>query len=427
MIAYGMLYTIAVGLPIALAAIAIAAVLRRHGRPERFVWLGALATAFVLPVVALLDPLARGASVVPAPPETGVIGLPAVVVVPTEAPAMGFGDLLVAAWLLASGVLILRWAIAALRLSRASRSWRPGSVDGEPVWRTEKLGPAVAGTFRPRVLVPAWLDSLPASQRALVLLHEQEHIRARDPVLIALARVTRILTPWNPVVWLLSARLVRAVELDCDRRVLRRNTDVATYGRTLLTVSERRPGRLVAVAAFAESEAPLRSRILAMTTPSTTISVVALLTSMVLGVVLLIGALEIPVPAVSIQIGVQPAGSQEGTDSGEPGPSEALEGLPDPVTEVRSGARADELPRADAERRGRADAAPPSAEETIDRLRLEATSRTDARSAERVVGEPDRPRRLRPADLHPLHRPAQHPEPRADRPRDGRRLSGAPS
>ena len=318
MIAYGMLYTAAVGIPIALAAIAISAVLRRHGKPERLVWLGALVTALVLPVVALLDPFG-GQAAAPPLPETGVIGLPAVLVVPSEAAALGLGELLVAAWLIASGVLVLRWAVAAIRLARSSRSWRPGTLDGVPVWRTEKLGPAVAGTFRTKVLAPGWLDTLPAAQRFLILLHEQEHIRARDPMLIALSRVMRILVPWNPAVWFLSARLVRAVELDCDRRVLARSADVATYGRTLLTVSERRPGRLVAVAAFAESEAPLRSRILAMTTPSSTISVVALLTSMVLGVVLLVGALEIPVPAVSIQIGAQPADGAQRVDEAQPG------------------------------------------------------------------------------------------------------------
>ena len=311
MIAYGMLYIAAVGLPIALAAVAISAILRRHGKPERLVWLGALLTAVVLPVVALLAPMSTSPGAAPGT-RTGVIGLPEILVVPAESRSLELGEILIAAWLLASGLLAIRWAVAALRLGRASRSWRPTQLDGVPVWMTEKLGPAVAGTFRPRVLVPSWLHGLPYEQRSLVLRHEQEHIRARDPMLIALARLTRVLTPWNPVVWFLSARLVRAVELDCDRRVLRESADVATYGHTLLTVSERRPGRLVAVAAFAESEAPLRSRILAMTTPSRTISVVALLTSMVLGIVLLIGALEIPVPSVSVQVSLGPTGEPAG-------------------------------------------------------------------------------------------------------------------
>jgi hypothetical protein len=54
MIAYAMLYTVAVGVPMLLAAYVVAAVLRRYGQPERVVWLGGLALAFVLPVVGLL-------------------------------------------------------------------------------------------------------------------------------------------------------------------------------------------------------------------------------------------------------------------------------------------------------------------------------------------------------------------------------------
>jgi TonB family protein len=123
---------------------------------------------------------------------------------------------------------------------------------------------------------------------------------------VALARLARIVLPWNPVVWLLSSRLVRAIELDCDRRVLRRCPDVGSYGTTLLDISARRPGRLLALAAFAESEAPLRSRILAMTTPPRSVSLAAILSSVVLGVVLLVGALEIPVPAPRIRIDVGP-------------------------------------------------------------------------------------------------------------------------
>ena len=93
MIAYGMLYAAAVGLPILLAAIACSAALRRYGRPERAVWLIALGLALTLPVAFLISPLggtSPGASAtLPAVasgtlPETGVLGLPVVVAVPVQ-------------------------------------------------------------------------------------------------------------------------------------------------------------------------------------------------------------------------------------------------------------------------------------------------------------------------------------------------------
>ena len=309
MIVYGMLYAGTVGLPILLAAIACSTALRRYGRPERGVWLVALGLALTLPVAFLINALggtSRGAPAIlpdtglPAVDngallETGVLGLPTVVAVPVES-GLGLDELLVLAWLLLSVVLTLRWAVATHRLAKVGASWRAGTVDGVRVWLTSDVGPAVSGVFRTRILVPSWLVSLPEEQRSLVLLHEEEHVRAGDPVLMAASRLARIMAPWNPVVWLLSSRLLHAVELDCDRRVLGRRPDIETYGDTLLTVSARDPNPLVAAAAFSESEVPLKKRIIAMTTPPRTVSVLGVSTVLALGVVLLIGSCEVPVP-----------------------------------------------------------------------------------------------------------------------------------
>ena len=267
-----------------------------------------------LPVVSLISLSARASSEasgtvaetgVPAAasaalPETGVLGLPAVVVVSVEQSGLGLDEILVLAWLVASVVLTLRWMVAARRLARTGASWPVRMLGGVRAWLTPDLGPAVAGVFRTRILVPSWLLSLPEEQRSLVLLHEEEHVRAKDPLLMAASRIARILAPWNPVVWLLSAQLLHSVELDCDRRVLRRRPDIATYGDTLLTVSAResaldsRP--LVGAAAFAEAEVPLRRRIIAMTTPPRAVTALGALTVLALGVVLLVSSCEVPVP-----------------------------------------------------------------------------------------------------------------------------------
>lgn len=302
MIAYLMLYSVAVGAPVVLASHVVAALLRRHGRAERLVWLAGLGLAVALPLAALLQtPGAAPAGTGPASVtgSTGIIGLPTVFVVPDAGVRLPVGATLAWTWLIASGVLLARLGVAVTRLARSSRSWEPDTMNGSPVWLTGTLGPAVWGLLRPRVLIPEWLARMPAHQRALILLHEQEHIRAGDPWLMAASRLVPILAPWNPVLWILSSRLSRAVELDCDRRVLRHRPDVRAYGSTLIDVSARGSGRLVAVAAFAESEAPLRSRILNMTTPARTVSVVALLSSMVLGVTLILVAFQVPVPTVA--------------------------------------------------------------------------------------------------------------------------------
>ena len=308
MIPYAMLYTVVAGVPFLVGALALGAILRRYGRSERAVWLAALVLAFAVPALSLLEPF-RGEPAVPPPTNASVIGLPEVVALPVPRSSLDLGQLVVALWIGVSVTMAVRWMVATLRLSWSSRSWRPETVGGVPVLITDDVGPAVSGVLRPRILAPEWLTSLPARERELILMHEEEHVRARDPMLVAAARAARVLTPWNPVVWALTAKLVRAVELDCDRRVLKRSADVAAYGHTLLKMSARRPGRFVAAAAFAESEAPLRSRILAITTPSRTLSLAAIAAATVLGVVLLLGAMGIPVPTVRLDVQVGDTGA----------------------------------------------------------------------------------------------------------------------
>jgi TonB family protein len=303
MIAYGMLYTVAVGVPILLAALVGAAFRRKHGRPERGVWLLALGLTLTLPVLTLSRPPVAAPTAWTPLFETGVIALPALVPLPSAAVeppsvAIGLADILIGLWLLASSLLAARWALSALELRRLSSTWQPETLDGVRVLLTPDLGPAVFGLGRPRVIVPTWVARLPPTRRALVLLHEQEHVRGGDHWLTALARIARIVTPWNPVVWLVTSRLRRGIEMDCDRRVLRAHPDVEAYGATLLMVSAKASRRLIEVAAFSESEVPLRRRILAMTTPPRALSAWSLVTTFALGVVLLSGALAVPVPAV---------------------------------------------------------------------------------------------------------------------------------
>ena len=180
MIADVMLYTVAAGLPILLAALAVSSVLRRYGRSERGVWLAALVLACALPLVSLVRLGAGSAAASGALPSTGVIGLPEVVAIPIEPSGLGLGldEILLLGWLAVSAFLVLRWAVGSFRLMRARRGWHTTMLDGVSVWLTENLGPAVSGVIRPRLLVPSWMLSMPWAQRSLVLLHEQEHIRA---------------------------------------------------------------------------------------------------------------------------------------------------------------------------------------------------------------------------------------------------------
>jgi len=303
MIAQAMLYTVAVGGPVLLAAAIGAAYLRRHGRAERGVWIGALVLSLAMPFGMMTREEGSTAG------HSRVLAATYVVERPTaEAPEPLGGSrpgaepsvVLAALWLLASLALAARWAVSGVRLTRISRSWSVALLEGAEVHLTDDFGPAVTGVLQPRIVIPTWVADLPAERRRLVVGHEVEHLRARDQLVIAAGRLARVLTPWNPAVWVLHSKLSQAVELDCDRRVLRSYPDVACYGETLLAVSAGSRG-LVA-AAFAESHVPLRRRILAMTTPPIKLKLVGSLGVVALGAALLAGAMRLPVPRMELSL-----------------------------------------------------------------------------------------------------------------------------
>jgi hypothetical protein len=160
------------------------------------------------------------------------------------------------------------WLRAAWYVARLRRSWREQLVDGVPVLLSDDVGPAVLGVRRPRAVLPRWILDLDAPLRSLVLGHEAEHVRARDPLLLVFGFACTVLVPWQVWLWLQLRQLRLAVETDCDARVLSRFPDVRRYGSLLLFVGRRaafpRPAALASVLSL---ESYLSRRITAMTRP----------------------------------------------------------------------------------------------------------------------------------------------------------------
>ena len=134
------------------------------------------------------------------------------------------------------------WAFAALNLARFAyrrRNWTRGRVCETDAYFARDIGPAVVGLLKPMIVLPNWFHSLPRTHQNAVVLHERAHIAARDPQLVLLAFLVTAAMPWNPILWWQFARLRRAIELDCDERVLRA-FDERDYGEALIAVAERR-------------------------------------------------------------------------------------------------------------------------------------------------------------------------------------------
>ena len=160
---------------------------------------------------------------------------------------------------------VVLYGLATWSLARRRRAWRSATMNGQRVLVTDAVGPAVVGALRPEIVVPEWSLGLPEEQRVLMIEHERQHVRARDPLVLHAAAFVAVLMPWNVAIWWLNRRLRLAVELDCDARVLSRGHDAHTYGTLLLNVCSRRQrvGAVLAPALF-ERTSSLTKRVLAM-------------------------------------------------------------------------------------------------------------------------------------------------------------------
>jgi hypothetical protein len=165
----------------------------------------------------------------------------------------------VAAVLAATGIAVLISSYR--RLARRRRSWRATTIEGVPTLISRSIGPAVVGYLHPAIVLPAWVASMDDRRRRLVIMHEQEHLNAKDNQLLGIATLVVTLMPWNAALWWQLRRLRQGVELDCDRRVLTRAPDAERYGELLIEMGQRASMGEFALAAFAESSSFLERRI----------------------------------------------------------------------------------------------------------------------------------------------------------------------
>ncbi|HYW10358.1 MAG TPA: M56 family metallopeptidase [Longimicrobium sp.] len=322
MIAAWMLYALLVSVLMAAGAWLLEEVVRQRGGIVRFLWLGALVGTVGLVAVAPLRtaPAVRpaggisipvtAAKTVEARPE-GVAAMAAralravrtVLARPLqEAAALGTGTAgraLAAGW---GGLSLLFLALAAgtaLRARRARRRWPVADVAGAPVRVSPGTGPAVLGIVHPEVVVPAWLLHATEDEQRLVVLHEREHVRARDPLLLAVGCVAVALLPWSPAAWWMLLRLRAAVELDCDARVLRAGVPRRAYGSLLIDMAGRGPGLSLGVPALAGSPSTLERRLRAMNVRLPRFARTRAGLFGVLGFALLAGACDTPLPTTA--------------------------------------------------------------------------------------------------------------------------------
>jgi len=115
--------------------------------------------------------------------------------------------------------------------------------------------PALAGIWRPRILLPEdWLTKLSTEELESVLLHELGHHRRGDLIWEWLYAIARCLHWMNPAVWLAERMARQERELACDAWALARSESPERYGEALLEalkLMQRGPAATVGIAAMA--------------------------------------------------------------------------------------------------------------------------------------------------------------------------------
>jgi beta-lactamase regulating signal transducer with metallopeptidase domain len=291
------------------AAGAGAWLLRRSSAAARHaVWTAGLAASLALPLAARWLPAApipvRGAwaataewfgSLHPAPPATAVhagrstrepgigprlgdVGGAAAIPQRTVDPAL----ILLAVWSLGTALCLLRLAahlasarriaaaakgveddgLAAIVRELASVGLAPRSV--RLLESADVSVPAVAGVFRPVVLLPPGHARWNGDEARAVLAHELGHVARRDGLTQLVAGVATAVYWFHPLAWFAAARMCVERERACDDRALLAGARPVGYASLLLRVlrASRRPPVPAAVLTMArprEMETRIRS------------------------------------------------------------------------------------------------------------------------------------------------------------------------
>jgi bla regulator protein blaR1 len=264
------LYAMCISLCLGLAAAAAERALRLRRRATRWVWLAALVASIAIPalisfvaveipryageepdtvLLRLRDTTAQSLA-----PERWIADIPAL-----NAPIAG--SRFKVAWMSGSAAVMLLLSGIGAHWFRRKRSWARTEVKGASVYVADDAGPAVVGFFRPCIVLPRWALTAPEAALDAVLAHERAHVEARDPQLLLASLAFICAMPWNAPLWWAVVRLRRAIEIDCDARVVRSGHDAVAYGQLLLDINQRRGSMTLAAVALTERHSFLETRI----------------------------------------------------------------------------------------------------------------------------------------------------------------------
>ncbi|MFT3992310.1 MAG: M56 family metallopeptidase [Luteolibacter sp.] len=145
-----------------------------------------------------------------------------------------------AGWGIGVGFFLMRLVFAAVGL----QEWHRRSVLIGRQGRVEirKLGglhgPVAAGVFRSVIYVPGGWRDLPEETRQVVIFHEMQHHRRRDPLWLWMIEIVRAIHWYQPLVHWMAKRWIDPCEYACDAAVLKNGVTLKKYASVLCDFAE---------------------------------------------------------------------------------------------------------------------------------------------------------------------------------------------
>jgi beta-lactamase regulating signal transducer with metallopeptidase domain len=277
MIAAWMAYALVIAALVGVAALVAERIARLRRWPSRWLWMSALVLSIMLPLLFGMQG-ARSSE----RPATALAALAAVGEPPvyarspiawvggdgaTPARRVTLDTWLLTSWAVMSVLVLATLTLGWMQLRHRLRSAVDSEMSGVRITVTHDVGPAVVGIVRPRIVIPRWLLQEDAPTQAVVIAHEQEHLRAQDIRVLGAALLIAMLLPWNLPLWWQLRRLRFAMEVDCDARVLGAGQSRSPYSAVLLRVATHQVPLRAAAAGLSKSGSSLEKRIRIMHTP----------------------------------------------------------------------------------------------------------------------------------------------------------------
>ena len=127
------------------------------------------------------------------------------------------------------------------------------------IYRADNIRtPFVLGFFRPDIFIPAGLKE---EEKSYIILHEQTHIRRRDPIVKLVGYFALCLHWFNPLAWAAFLLMGADMEMSCDERVLKQmgSETKKSYSLSLLSLAAER--RMIGGSPLAFGEGGMKERI----------------------------------------------------------------------------------------------------------------------------------------------------------------------